>query len=93
MTAPATLLRLLDACEDDGVQAPKGTRDIRVDGRCAVLLSRRLDIAPDFAYEVFGGFSVKEARAVCSWTARLEQEERVRALRNWRRNRDGRGAA
>lgn len=89
MSAAFLLLRLLETCEAEGLPAPKGTGHIVADGQLCEVLARRLDVPFEVA-RVFEGVPVKEARSVAGWALSVPTEERIGALRAWKRRRRGR---
>lgn len=89
MNAAFSLLRTLDACEREGIPEPTGTAAIVVDAELCELLAKRLDVPFEVACTL-GGAPVKEARAVVEWALAIPVEDRIRALRSWRRKRAGR---
>lgn len=93
MSAPLLLFRLLEACEVQGVEPPKRTGHIAVDEETLAEISGRLEIQPYLAAELFDGLPVKKAYALAKWAAGIHTEERIRALRAWKRKRLGKVAA
>lgn len=93
MSAAHHLFRLLEHLEEAGQEHPKGTRQIAVDGRASVDIARRLGITYETAYELFEGVAVKEAFFICRWALAMPEEERIRALRAWKRRKGERRAA
>jgi hypothetical protein len=78
---------------ETGVKVPKGTGHIVADGELCTMLARRLDVQEYIVREAFEGLPVKEVRAVSEWILERPAEERIRAMRSWRRRRDEREAA
>jgi hypothetical protein len=89
MNAAFLLLRLLEQCNREGLPEPKGTRSIVADAQLCEVLAKRLDVPFEVA-QVFEGVPVKEARSVASWSLTVPLEERIGALRSWRRKRESR---
>lgn len=78
------LWRLLES----GARVPKGTGHIVADARLCTVMAKETGLPADVLYEVFADLAVKEVRANLGWAMCCPEEDRIRALRNWRRQRD-----
>ena len=87
MTAASCLFSLLEACEAEGIKPPSDTRHIAVDEETLRELSRRLELPAYLAAELFDGLPVKTAFVICQWASAKPDEDRIRALRAWKRKR------
>lgn len=87
MTAASHLFSLLEACEAENIPAPRDTKHIAVDEETLRQLSVRLEVQPYLAEELFDGLPVKQVHALVKWTESLPVEDRIRALRAWKRKR------
>lgn len=88
MTPPHSQAVLLWRLLESGAQVPKGTGHIVADARLCALLARRSGLPADVLFDVFVGLPVREVRANLGWAMCCEEEDRIRALRNWRAKRD-----
>ncbi len=89
MSAASCLFSLLEACEAEGIKAPADTRHIAVDEETLAEISGRLELPAYLAHELFDGLAVKAAFAVSRWAVVIPTEDRIRALRAWKRKRLG----
>ena len=83
-SAAVALWQLLET----GAKVPHGTAPIVADARLCVVLSKETGLPADVLYDVFWGLPVKEVRANLGWAMCCPEEDRIGALRNWRRKRD-----
>ena len=83
-SAACALWELLET----GAPVPHGTAHIVADARLCTVMARETGLPADVLFEVFAGLPVKEARANLGWAMCCEEEDRIRALKNWRAKRD-----
>ncbi len=85
MSAASKLFSLLEACEVQGVEPPKRTGHITVDEETLAEISGRLELPAYLSAELFDGLPVKNAFVICQWAIAKPDEDRIRALRAWKR--------
>ena len=78
------LWRLLET----GVKVPHGTAHIVADARLCTVMAKETGLPADVLFDVFAGLPVREVRANLGWAMCRQEEDRIRALRNWRASRD-----
>lgn len=83
-SAAVALWNLLET----GAAVPHGTGHLVADARLCTVMARGTGLPADVLFDVFGGIPVKEVRANLGWAMCCEEEDRIRALRNWRAKRD-----
>ena len=83
-SAAVALWQLLET----GAPVPHGTAHIVADARLCTVLAKETGLPADVLFDVFAGLPVKEVRANLGWAMCRDEEDRIRALRNWRARRD-----